>query len=70
LSAQLHAGLETVLLVRSLADRNHELPGLLAACPVDAKDVPLVAVLPLIERSKEADARLNTDDTAAPRDLL
>jgi hypothetical protein len=40
---------ETVLLVRSLADPNQELSGLPAASPVDAKDVTLVAVLPLIE---------------------
>jgi len=53
-----------VLLVRGFADRDQELAGLPTSSSIDAKNVPQVAVGPLIERPREPNAGLDGRDTA------
>ncbi len=43
---------------------------LIPVCPANAKHIPQVAVVPLIERSHETDSRLNGSDPSAPGDFL
>lgn len=69
-AAQFHALLKSVLCVRALTDRDQELSGLPAACSVDSKHVPEVAVGPFFERSREPDAGLDGRDAARPCCLL
>jgi len=63
---QFYACLKPVLLVRSLIDRNPELYGLPSAGPVDAKNIPQVAVAALIEGPHKPDARLDRYDPPRP----
>ncbi len=57
-TAHLHADAKLMLLVRGLPDGDPEFTALIPDCSVYAKHIPLVAVAPLIERSREADAGL------------
>ena len=61
---QFNACLKPVFLVRGFADRDQELAGLPTASSIDAKNVPQVAVGPLIERPREPNAGLDGRDTA------
>jgi hypothetical protein len=70
-----------MLLVGSLPDSDLEFAlsavagtaqacALISTCSINTKRIALVAVVPLIERSHEADAGLDSHDTARPRDFI
>src|SRR5690606_38822158 len=69
LAAHRVANLEAVLCLCGLADRDRDFARLVADGPADAQDVALIGVAPLVERSREPDARLHRGDDAAPCDL-
>lgn len=58
-----------MLLLSTLPERDHEGADFGADLTLHAEHVPLMAVLPLIERPGEPDPRLNANDDAGPRDL-
>ena len=65
-----HPNVKLVLPVSRFSHGYLEFTAFIPACSVNAKHVPLVAVVPLIERPHETDSRLNGLDPSAPGDFL